>query len=1175
MFSTARPLPADDDKDIVMSDTSHSASYVKQRAPAEDNIAVRQPPTVPTLKTTASRSTKAPTPKPTASRCTKAPSQFSEVEEHLLVFLKEVKKFPWALITEWFNKDFPGKRPYHTLQSRYTTKTNRRDRSQDPATLNLPSRWASEAVIDWAAVHANNPGPRDRVQLANLYRDAGISHAPRTVAPLQTTEQDYSSGTDSGVRRQRTRRGPPVNYDVRKRTRHQQSDAEDEDAGVRYSVLATPYRSESPSQAQAAIPGKALVVINEPLKLKFAADDADIGLLVRAKTRSGSPNELPYLKQSLRSSLQNPPNGWDWDQLSSRAWQGSLLHVDFGPTELKHVQRVIFRVLNTSSSYQHSTRRRQLRNLLKNVSDPMRLRLADALQRTLPNRDSHSIDAFLEDARAGTIADDPQILRLCAARPEKATSSIHTASTSSMLRHREFGTHSRRGWQTATTALSYQTRNKVMDTLGPSLSWIGASSDIHTVAWSPDGERYAAGAVAVTDSDSMQYNRPNNLLFGNVLDPSIHELAEHSTERERTESGANSSHAMFVSQDRDLYSTVTSVAFAPSGRLMYSAGYDESLCVWELGEVPSQPRLAAKLRHKGKVEMMDVNSHCEGLLATAAQRSSGASIKIVKLNEEDPSQFDKLNFHSEKASSRADLHILPQALRFEPRYGAHLLAGFGANVRNDNGFDLTGDLCLWDIETQDQIAINGSNRNVFDVAFNPNRRYMPQFAAGCVANGNVNRGTRSVIRLYEPGLPKYTCPLEIECRALDMNDVVWCPQDEHLIAAGCTDGRVYVWDMRSPDDPLMTLSHGHSLIPLQDGVHHERTDTGIRFLSWGDNATRLYSGSSDGVLKVWDVTRSVEDTFIKDLVTLDTGIMAGAFSPDYSKLVLGEVNGSVNVLDVGRDDCSMKDAEKLRFVPYAGHATDGDSIPGSLDASLTTDSGFLEGQHLLQTQQLQVISMGSLPIKQVVQGPAYQGPYDRSIDALFLREQALEFQLSMAKSSGPQCTITACKDSIVTVTSEEIGDSGRSKDRIPDELHRQWIAIDNGTQIMPGKARCMHCSRVALPSTSDDADAPVLCERCSFACFRCGSTNPIAPGTTTLICDACTGVWEIGALGYECVQQPIENGVKLDVPSLRRYGRDRLVERFEDRNTSFGDEMNALTEYYFSLAIDRPESPPL
>ena len=67
----------------------------------------------------------------------------------------------------------------------------------------------------------------------------------------------------------------------------------------------------------------------------------------------------------------------------------------------------------------------------------------------------------------------------------------------------------------------------------------------------------------------------------------------------------------------------------------------------------------------------------------------------------------------------------------------------------------------------------------------------------------------------------------------------------------------------------------------------------------------------------------------------------------------------------------------------------------------------------------------------------------------------------------------------------------------------------------------------------------------------------------------------IGALGYECSQQPGMIGVDLHVPALRKFGKESYLERLEDVDTVFGDEMNALTDYYLGLAIDRPESPPL
>jgi hypothetical protein len=49
----------------------------------------------------------------------------------------------------------------------------------------------------------------------------------------------------------------------------------------------------------------------------------------------------------------------------------------------------------------------------------------------------------------------------------------------------------------------------------------------------------------------------------------------------------------------------------------------------------------------------------------------------------------------------------------------------------------------------------------------------------------------------------------------------------------------------------------------------------------------------------------------------------------------------------------------------------------------------------------------------------------------------------------------------------------------------------------------------------------------------------------------------------------------LDVPVLKKWSKETYLEKLEALDTSFGDEMNALTDYYFGLAIDRPESPPL
>jgi hypothetical protein len=400
------------------------------------------------------------------------------------------------------------------------------------------------------------------------------------------------------------------------------------------------------------------------------------------------------------------------------------------------------------------------------------------------------------------------------------------------------------------------------------------------------------------------------------------------------------------------------------------------------------------------------------------------------------------------------------------------------------------------------------------------------------------------------------------------------PYDENLFAAGCTDGRAYIWDLRRPDRLLYTLSHGSSLMPLQDDVPHERTDTGVRFLSWGQNARRLYSGSSDGVVKVWDVTSAQEDTFVKDLITTNSGIMSGAFTADYSKLFLGEVNGTANVLEVGRYDIALKDADKLEYQPYVSR--DDEEVTTGMDSDvkvpMSSKTAAEEARIWFKSRQLQLAPMGGLPKQQVIQGPNYQGPFDQSQDAYTasLREQAFLFQNTMAAAKGSECNLLGCADNFNTTTYEEVGDSGRSMDRIPNELHRQWL--DETAPTVPGKVKCTHCNRPALPSA--DAEIPTFCERCFFTCFRCGHANYIGKPSLILGCDSCGGAWEIGALGYECKQEPLVDQ-PLDVPELKRFGKESYLEKLEDVDTTFGDEMNALTDYYFGLAIDRPQSPPL
>lgn len=745
--------PSARDRIFSDSDTSISGDTVNTRNSVGDLSAARA------LVTTVE--------KPSTSK--KWTGALSEAEAHLLIFLKEVKKLSWPEVTAKFQAYYPT-RKYGSLQSNYSQHINRRDRSQDPTTLILPSKYASEAHINWAEVHVQ---PNIRSGHPGRKREAAVLQEDpkhRAWSAAVNSVQDLSSGAESTGHHKRPRRAVPIqNYTWPKRNAQIEGGSFEEDgvqpAEERFAVSETP---------KDLLPGpeKAIAVGNEPLSVDFDMDDAFSALAVQ--NRTAGLERLPYLSFSQRSGLYNLPRGFEWDQLISRDWQGALIHVDFSPLELDIVESTITRLLGPQRDLRSRSQRNRLRRLLHGVTEPKFLHLVGILRSKLHSRNRRSIDAFLRDAKEDQIRSTaPRIERLAASRPDKAFSSeAANLSTSSVIRKRELGFQSNRGWSSATPPISYQLKNKVQDTFGPVCSYTGASSDVHAVAWSVDGGCFAAAAICVDDPHSMQYNRSNNLLYGDVSRNTITELGKHYVERPRTHSGPNSTHAMYASQDPKLFKTVTSVAFSPDGKHMFSGGWDQNVWVWDTKYDGSQPTDAVSLHHKSEVSMMTVNA--SGVLATGTRKSTGNAVKVLRLCGDDLTQPPvTLNFSSERAAARPDLMILPMALHFSPRYENLLLGGFGANARQD-GRDISGDICLWDINGNKQLNIWGSGKNVFDLSFHPRDRLM---AVATVAGQKANRGMRSTVRLYrEQGNAmdnKFSTLMELECRALDINDVVW------------------------------------------------------------------------------------------------------------------------------------------------------------------------------------------------------------------------------------------------------------------------------------------------------------------------------------------------------------------------------------------------------------------
>ncbi|KAF2085739.1 WD40 repeat-like protein [Saccharata proteae CBS 121410] len=888
----------------------------------------------------------------------------------------------------------------------------------------------------------------------------------------------------------------------------------------------------------------------------------------RKSKHTAKPSKLPYLSKLERDCIHGKFENAEWDEGNSIMWDGAVLHAAFSRVELLAVKEILKQngrsismdALPSLLFSPPTTVYEPIEKVMRHADEATILQMSRLAKEdtALKNRTIESIEAFFRDAADGCLRQAPKTEVLRASRIPKDPG--HFRGTASLLRNRELGDVRARG---NTRALAVEMKNRVMDTVGPSLSFTGTSGDVNTVAWAPNGVNFAAGSACLVDRSSMQYNRPNNLLYGDLAGKSLQELPDHHLRREKPESGVNATHSMHVTQDPRLFQTVSAVAFSPDGNLMYSAGYDDFVRVWDVATGPGA-RLKEALPHEAKVDLLAVSK--KGLVATGSQTRDQGGVKVFRPSPDSNTTTVFRSFTSPKAQAHLQDAVCPSSMRFDPLMDRFLLTGFAATSSDEA---VCGETCLWDVETGLQMHLTSNTQNVFDVAWNPYSFSAPLFAVGCVAGQNANRGTRSVVKMYDIRAPqKYGMSMELECPALDMNDVIYCPYDENLVIAGCTDGRTYVWDVRKPDEYLYTLAHDLPLMEMGDATSREVFDTGIRFCSWGHSRNRLYTGSSDGVLKSWNLYNSPNDVFVSDIVTLNSGIMSGAFSPDYSSLLLGEVNGSINVLEVGNADRSIRDAQPLKFEPADSTTAANNTSTTQPTPDEDEDSGVKTASTLLSTGAMTLRPMGSLPIRQAVQGPNYTGPHDHASDADILRARAAAFQKTF-EATGEQCTLPSCRAAATnTITDEESGDSGRSADRIPDSL-RSSSTRARGMSItaavgVAGKIPCAnaHCGNFSRPRLHEDVDdtgttssslAGGLCERCAFTCFRCGKTAHVHDDAEFVSCSFCLRIWRADCLGYRL----------LEYQEGRGRGRELWKDWWEgESRMGLGEREEGLMEYY-------------
>ena len=278
----------------------------------------------------------------------------------------------------------------------------------------------------------------------------------------------------------------------------------------------------------------------------------------------------------------------------------------------------------------------------------------------LQGRSRRDIKAFLIDLVEGVVPSHPKFVRAVIEEIDPCHHPLR--STESLLRQRELGIGSGRRFRDLKTELQLRTSQSI----SPWRSWKGASGDVVACAWAPDSVTYAVGAAAPANEEDLQYNRPRNLLLGDLISNTLEELPDHRVDRPRPETisrGPNSSQAVYDACDPMVYMTVSSLRFSGDGSRLYTASHDKTVKIWDVSS--RETRCLKTLEHDALVSDLDVSSFFPGVFAAATQTMDD-SIHIYFPESDDPSnsEISSVRFHSPRAKTKANVEVYPECLRW-------------------------------------------------------------------------------------------------------------------------------------------------------------------------------------------------------------------------------------------------------------------------------------------------------------------------------------------------------------------------------------------------------------------------------------------------------------------------------------------------------------------------------
>ncbi|KFY10263.1 hypothetical protein V492_05092, partial [Pseudogymnoascus sp. VKM F-4246] len=667
---------------------------------------------------------------------------------------------------------------------------------------------------------------------------------------------------------------------------------------------------------------------------------------------AGNGIQRPYVSLSARKDIARGISlqGHRLTPLEKQMLQEHIVHVDFTSDEIRYVRNVMdawhqIHVESKSGGQRLGIVDGSMKiypSLLQMIVKSQQESLGtDEGSRLIAQRSEESLKSFLDDfgadlwkgymsAGSKFSAGAPAVLRVAPKTRELNTrkSSSHS-SISAILRDRELsrGTFGRARMSTRARVLT-----SMDDTILREVEFTGCSGDIATITWLP-GDKFVCGAITHSDESNQQYNKPGNLALGSVEKSSLRSVSGHRIVRPIVEKGSNALESMRETQDPYLYCSVTATAFHEGSQKALTGSFDKTVKVWDVASDGSGMTLCGTWHHGGVINFVVTSPH-HNKIATAADVFRDA-IRVYDLDEEDVSNSPFVSYSGSRADEQSAQHLrsqqswvyYPSTLQWgkAPSVAHFLLAGY-----SPRSFDVheevpkliedTGELCLWDTAKGTRVLITSARtQNVFEVVWHPT---LAVFVAATSAMGEHEDGVRTQLRIFgQTDIGTFSHLKTFDCRAVDINEITLMSNSPShcYLTASCTDGNTYIWDSAQEEKPIHVLCHGKSIDEQSQDDDHERIDSGVKFAAWGRTPDRFFTGSSDGVVKAWDVRAPPDEVHVADVITLSGGISAGAFSSDHSRLLIGDATGKLNVLRCGDFEECDESPPRRRQQPIIPH----------------------------------------------------------------------------------------------------------------------------------------------------------------------------------------------------------------------------------------------------------------